>query len=126
MYKLNQRQRMFTINYFKTGNATQSAINAGYAPTRAEVTGSELVRNSKVSEYLAELNTQMQTSVVTKKEQKLQKLEQIYEHEPLPETISARDRILAISEHNKMDGDYAPEKHALLGNIVIEVIYRDK
>lgn len=31
--------------------------------------------------------------------------------------------IQAIAEHNKMGGDYAPEKHAVMGDIVIEVIY---
>lgn len=34
--------------------------------------------------------------------------------------------ISAIAELNKMEGDYAPEKHAVLGDIVIEIVHRDK
>lgn len=34
--------------------------------------------------------------------------------------------IQAIAELNKMEGDYAPEKHAVLGGIVIEIVHRDK
>jgi len=42
---------------------------------------------------------------------------------PLPASIDARSRVLAISELNRMEGSYPVEKHALLGNILIEVVY---
>ncbi|WP_414045420.1 terminase small subunit [Macrococcus equi] len=50
--KINRKQQKFADEYIKTGNAKQSAIKAGYKESRAEVTGSELVRNSKVSAYI--------------------------------------------------------------------------
>lgn len=57
MDELNKRQRTFAEAYAIPGtecygNATKSAIYAGYKESRAEVTGSELVRNSKVKEYI--------------------------------------------------------------------------
>ncbi|PTJ85185.1 terminase small subunit [Staphylococcus simulans] len=57
MNELNKRQRTFAEAYAIPGtecygNATKSAIYAGYKESRAEVTGSELVRNSKVKEYI--------------------------------------------------------------------------
>jgi len=57
MNKLNKRQRTFAEAYAIPGtdcygNATRSAIKAGYKESRAEVTGSELVRNSKIQEYI--------------------------------------------------------------------------
>lgn len=57
MTELNKRQRTFAEAYAIPGtecygNATKSAIYAGYKESRAEVTGSELVRNSKVQEYI--------------------------------------------------------------------------
>lgn len=57
MNELNKRQRTFAEAYAIPGtecygNATKSAIYAGYKESRAEVTGSELVRNSKVQEYI--------------------------------------------------------------------------
>ena len=57
MTELNKRQKTFSEAYAIPGtecygNATKSAIYAGYKESRAEVTGSELVRNSKVQEYI--------------------------------------------------------------------------
>lgn len=55
--KLNTRQRAFAEAYAipgtkQYGNATQSAIKAGYSERSAEVTGSKLLRNAKVSAYI--------------------------------------------------------------------------
>ncbi|MDK9857623.1 terminase small subunit [Staphylococcus equorum] len=57
MIDLNKRQKTFAEAYAipgtsTYGNATKSAISAGYKESRAEVTGSELVRNSKIREYI--------------------------------------------------------------------------
>ncbi|HCX3178268.1 terminase small subunit [Staphylococcus argenteus] len=57
MNGLNKRQRTFAESYAIPGtecygNATKSAIKAGYKESRAEVTGCELVRNSKIQEYI--------------------------------------------------------------------------
>ena len=62
----------------------------------------------------------------SKKAEKLQILEKIYTHEPDPQTITAQVTIKAVSEHNKMEGDYAPEKHAVLGDIEIIIKHEDK
>ena len=40
--------------------------------------------------------------------------------------IQLRNPIPAIAELNKMDGDYAPERHQVLADILIEVTHRDK
>lgn len=40
-------------------------------------------------------------------------------------TIKLRDPIAAVQELNKMRGSYAPERHAVLGDILIEVVYRE-
>ena len=50
--KLNQKQQKFADFMASSGNQTESAILAGYSPKRAHVTGSELVRNRKVSEEI--------------------------------------------------------------------------
>ena len=50
--RLNQRQRKFAEFMAGSGNQTESAIMAGYSPKRAHVTGSELLRNRKVSEEI--------------------------------------------------------------------------
>lgn len=40
-------------------------------------------------------------------------------------TLKLRDPLAAIAELNKMEGDYAPERHAVIGDILIEVVYVD-
>ena len=58
--KLTARQKKFAQAYLKTLNATQAAIEAGYGkgnPEQCAIRGYELVRNSKVKEYIdAELS----------------------------------------------------------------------
>ncbi|CAM3001352.1 terminase small subunit [Hathewaya histolytica] len=57
--ELTDKQRLFCLYYIKTFNQTMAAIKAGYSPERAHVTGSELVRNSKVKAYIKELKGKM-------------------------------------------------------------------
>lgn len=52
MEELNPRQQKFVHEYLKTLNVTQSAIKAGYNPNSAHVTGSRLLKNEKVVEYI--------------------------------------------------------------------------
>lgn len=57
--ELTDKQRLFCIYYVKSFNQTMAAIKAGYSQERAHVTGSELVRNSKVKAYIKELKGKM-------------------------------------------------------------------
>ncbi len=50
--ELNPRQQKFAEFVAATGNQTESAVMAGYSSQRAHVTGSELVRNRKVSDAI--------------------------------------------------------------------------
>jgi len=122
MTKLNQRQELFCQNIFTGMTATDAAIKAGYSPKFARENCPKLLQNTTIQERLRELNAPVIARVRATKEAKLEKLEEIYGHEPLPETITARDRILAISEHNKMEGDYAPEKHAIIQETIIRFV----
>jgi len=49
---LNIRQQAFADEYIITGNATQSAIKAGYSEKTAEQQASRLLRNVKVKNYI--------------------------------------------------------------------------
>lgn len=61
--ELNDKQRLFCLYYVKTFNQTMAAIKAGYSPDRAHVTGSELVRNSKVAKEIRRLKANLQQGV---------------------------------------------------------------
>ena len=60
---LTDKQRLFCIYYIKSFNQTMAAIKAGYSRDRAHVTGSELVRNSKVAAEIRRLKGEMQQGI---------------------------------------------------------------
>ncbi|UXS76196.1 terminase small subunit [Staphylococcus chromogenes] len=69
MDKLTPKQERFANEYIKTLNITQSAIKAGYAPNSAHVTGSRLLRNEKVDEYIkSQQDKIMDNSILIAKE----------------------------------------------------------
>lgn len=53
MNGLSPKQQLFVDTYMATGNATQSAITAGYSAATAASAGSRLLKNVKVSTVLA-------------------------------------------------------------------------
>jgi len=123
---LNQRQGLFCINLVSGMTATDAAIKAGYSAKFARQNCPKLLQNNTIQERLAILRAPAVVRAQSTREKKLEILETIYSKEPLPEQITSIDRIRAVSEHNKMEGDYAPEKHAVLGDILIEIVHRDK
>jgi phage terminase small subunit len=66
--QLTAKQKKFADEYLIDLNATQAAIRAGYAPKSAFVTGSKLLSNSKVAQYLSErrryLESQTEVTVI--------------------------------------------------------------
>lgn len=60
MSKLNLRQQKFADEYIITGNATQSAINAGYSERTARSQGQRLLTNVDIKAYMANKTKQLQ------------------------------------------------------------------
>lgn len=60
---LTDKQRLFCVYYVKSFNATQSAIKAGYASDSAHVRGHELLRNSKVSQEIRRVKSNMANDI---------------------------------------------------------------
>ena len=54
MMKLTEKQKHFADEYIKSGNATQSAIEAGYSKKYANTNVSKLLQNTTIKSYLAE------------------------------------------------------------------------
>ncbi len=123
---MNQRQERFCLEYFTTGNATQSAIVSGYSKKTATSIASENLTKPEILARLRELKDAATLDVVSSKSKKLAKLEEIYTSRTIPDQATVSDKIRAIAELNKMEGDYAPEKHAVLGDIEITIVHKDK
>lgn len=52
--KLTEKQKRFADEYIKSGNATQSAIKAGYSKKTAQVIGAENLSKPMVKNYIDE------------------------------------------------------------------------
>ncbi|KGB15588.1 terminase [Latilactobacillus sakei] len=59
MTKLSVKQQKFADLYIETGNATQSAIDAGYAKKSARSVGSENLTKPDIKEYIDKRMTEM-------------------------------------------------------------------
>jgi phage terminase small subunit len=51
--RLTKRQRIFIDEYLKSGNATKSALAAGYSPKTAYSHGARLLKNVEIAEAIA-------------------------------------------------------------------------
>ena len=123
---LNQRQEDFCTYLVSGMTATDAAVRAGYSPKFARQKCPKLLQNNTIQERIAILRAPTEARIQSSKDAKLQVLEDIYTHKPEPETITGMVVTRAIAEHNKMAGDYAPEKHAVLGDIEITIVHKDK
>ncbi|MBK3952350.1 terminase small subunit [Staphylococcus haemolyticus] len=120
MNELNKRQRTFAEAYAIPGtecygNATKSAIYAGYKESRAEVTGSELVRNSKVQEYIKGVEEKLFDDQIMSGKEVLYRL-----------TRTARAETIEIEPVVTKKGDYKPnpstEKYNLVYDESVELV----
>ncbi|MEB7366939.1 terminase small subunit [Staphylococcus borealis] len=120
MNELNKRQRTFAEVYAIPGtecygNATKSAIYAGYKESRAEVTGSELVRNSKVQEYIKGVEEKLFDDQIMSGKEVLYRL-----------TRTARAETIEIEPVVTKKGDYklnpSTEKYNLVYDESVELV----
>ncbi len=125
--KLTLKQEKFINNYIKSGNGTQSVIGAGYNCKDETVAKSIACENltkpyimKRKQEILAKTERETVLSLIERKE----KLSNIVRHS-IEMPVSAGHIIAAADQLNKLDGSYPPEKHAVIGDILIEVIHRD-
>lgn len=110
--KLNVRQKAFCEFYVASGNATESAIKAGYKEQTSRITASKILTKANIQEYVKELQEKAKTSRI---------MTAIERREFLTEFIKngnekAADRLKALDILNKMDGEYM-EKIQMTGEI---------
>lgn len=110
--KLNARQKSFCEFYVASGNATESAIKAGYKEKTSRVTASKMLTKANIKKYIKELQEKTKTSRI---------MTAIERREFLTEVIKngnekIQDRLKALDILNKMDGEYI-EKMQLSGQV---------
>ncbi|TDV90387.1 phage terminase small subunit [Leuconostoc mesenteroides] len=72
--KLTPKQKRFADEYIKTGNATQSAIEAGYSKRTAKEVGYENLTKPHLKEYIDKRMKQIASSKIMTAQQILERL----------------------------------------------------
>lgn len=125
MSKLTIKQKKFADEYIATGNATQSAINAGYAPKAAYQTGAENLKKPQIRFYIDQRMQELEDQAIAKQEEVLKYLTAVMRGEHTEETlkgagdgyqditdidVSAKDRIKAAELLGKRYGMWVDKK----------------
>lgn len=83
MEKLTLKQQRFADEYIISGNATQSAIKAGYSKKYVATNTDKLLKNTKIKNYIDERLKELDDIAIAKQEEVLQYLTSVMrgEHE---------------------------------------------
>lgn len=75
--KLTPKQRKFADNYIKSGNATQSAISAGYSRQTAAVIGAENLTKPYIKSYIDERMQELESQKIMSAKEAIELLSSI-------------------------------------------------
>jgi phage terminase small subunit len=106
MNKLTDKQRRFCEEYVIDWNGTRAAIAAGYSEKTAKQQAHQLLDKPLLSEYIAEIQTDLQKITNDSFVSQVTKLKDFMESDD----ITRREWLEAFKELNKMYGFYAPKK----------------
>lgn len=109
---MNERQKKFAEYYAQSGNATKSAVQAGYSEKFAGQNADKLLKNTNIAEYIRELTEKAQDERIMTARERQAVLSDIARSGEAP------DRIRAIDTLNKMTGEYVTK---IGGNISAEI-----
>lgn len=133
--KLTLKQQRFADEYIISGNATQSAIEAGYSKKYANTNASKLLQNTTIKHYIDEQLEILKNERVADQQEVLEYLTSIVRGEQTEQTlrgvgegaqeidnidVSAKDRIKAAELLGKRYGIWT-DKTELTGEIDTEI-----
>ncbi len=99
---MNLKQQNFAEYYVQSGNATTSALQAGYSQKTAYSQGQRLLKNVEVAEYIRQLSETAQNERIMTTVDRQALLSDIAKNDE----NSPTERIRAIDTLNKMTGEY--------------------
>ena len=85
--KLTAKQRLFADEYIKSGNATQSAIKAGYATKAAYHTGADNLRKPQIKSYIDAKMAEIESHKIADAKEVLQYYTRVLRAEETEETL---------------------------------------
>ena len=85
--KLSKKEEKFVIEYVRTGNATQSAINAGYSERSARQTACRMLTKDYILKAIDELVKEMNSEKIADAEEVMMLLTEIARGETTEENV---------------------------------------
>jgi len=109
--KLTARQKKFAEYYAQSGNATESAIKAGYSKKYVNTNASKLLQNTTILQYIKEISDKLKDERIMCAKDRQVTLSDIARNDE----EETSDRIKAIDTLNKMTGEYTLKVNANVG-----------
>ncbi len=106
----NIRQELFCLAIFQGMSQKDAAIKAGYSIKRARFTGYRLATYGHITARILELHEEIKSDAIQTPKERRERLSQLAREE-IKQPVTAREVVMAIGEHNKMDHIYTePDK----------------
>ena len=109
---MTHRQELFIQEYIKTGNATHSAITAGYSKKTAYSIGQRLLKNVDIKEAIDRLSKNIAINNIMTAKERQEFLTSLI----LNNDVKISDKLKAVDLLNKMTGEYI-QKVEVNGNV---------
>ena len=109
---MTHRQELFIQEYIKTGNATHSAIAAGYSKRTARSIGQRLLTYVDIKEAIDRLSKNIAINNIMTAKERQEFLTSLILHND----VKASDKLKAVDLLNKMTGEYI-QKVEVNGNV---------
>lgn len=117
--KLTPKQKKFADEYIKTGNATQSAIEAGYSKKTARSVGSENLTKPDISEYIAKRLEKIDKEKIAEQKEILEFMTRVMRRQEKEQVTNVLKKPIVLTVHGSGD-DNTYEK--VVNEEVVEVL----
>ena len=109
---MTYKQELFIQEYIKTGNATSSAIKAGYSKRTARVIGQENLTKPALKKRIEELSQKIANNNIMTAKERQEYLTKLINSED----VKVSNKLKALDILNKMTGEYI-QKLEVNGNV---------
>ena len=99
---MTYKQELFIQEYIKTGNATSSAIKAGYSKKTARAIGQENLTKPYIKKRIEELSQKIACNNIMTAKERQEYLTKLINSED----VKVSDKLKALDILNKMTGEY--------------------
>ena len=99
---MTHRQELFIQEYIKTGNATNSAIKAGYSERTAKSIGQRLLTFVDIKKRIEELSQKVANNNIMSAKERQEYLSKLINRDD----VKVSDKLKALDILNKMTGEY--------------------